>query len=919
MKTRKLILKYGIFLISFLVLLLSFNNLAYSAEEKGKIGRTEWNKAGDTLYTSLGSPYKADKAKEDILQVSGSLKETGEDCSHQTFFKEPICKKKDGYHSISLPGLDTWYGTPGAPQIPVKTVRLLIPYGQEAVRVKVIPGPTQEIEGKYLLEPTQKPVPISQLDKAELTLPDPEIYKSDNLYPSIPCGDAFIQRKRGYTILIVNLFPVEYRPKSRRIFYRPYMKVEVETASGQKTLLAQGINAVASIKVDHNIADEIQSIVDNPEAIKTYKKEVKAQALQAPLLSYEYVIITTNTLKSASGTYTLWDLLSAKEARGVTTKLVTVEDDVYPYYTGTDNQEKIRNFIIDYYNNYGTQYVLLVGQGSKGFEPNTYIPPRLFWVQSWPPPENREDTMPVDMYYGCLDGNFNNDGDGLYGEPTDGPGGGEVDLFAEVYVGRAPVETATEISNFVEKTLTYENSRINLSLPNAYMVGEYLWPNTYGKDYMLEIRDGSNTNGHTTVGFENSAYANFFDSKGIYDKDGTWSKYVLTSAINSELHILNHLGHCNYTYAMKLSTSDLAASLHNEDYFFAYSQGCMPGGFDTYDCFAEVITTMEYGAFAVVMNARYGWGMPKSTDGPSQYYNREFWDAFLGEDIVNIGRMNQDSKEDSVHKINQDCMRWCYYELNLFGDPELAIHTDDKVSLYITYPVGRSYIAGTVYIVGTAYTEEEETFDGYQLYYAPKDDPDNKQPIGDLSSIRVQDDLLGEWDTTSCPDGEYILTLKLFTTERDFECFVNYVIVANVNRPPAIETWQITDLPGDENHPAIYEDKIVWMDPRIPGNSYDIYMYDLFTDEETAITNDVRLQDRPDIYGDKIVWYEYLGAYADIYMYDIATGTKEQITYAIYNQVHPAIYEDKIVWQDYRYGNSDIYICTTSLRTRKYG
>jgi len=61
--------------------------------------------------------------------------------------------------------------------------------------------------------------------------------------------------------------------------------------------------------------------------------------------------------------------------------------------------------------------------------------------------------------------------------------------------------------------------------------------------------------------------------------------------------------------------------------------------------------------------------MGYSTDGPSQRFDRQFWDAPLGEGIFEIGRANQDSKEDNLWDINGGCIRWCYYELNLFGDP----------------------------------------------------------------------------------------------------------------------------------------------------------------------------------------------------------------------------------------------------------
>ena len=84
---------------------------------------------------------------------------------------------------------------------------------------------------------------------------------------------------------------------------------------------------------------------------------------------------------------------------------------------------------------------------------------------------------------------------------------------------------------------------------------------------------------------------------------------------------------------------------------------------------------MEHGAFAVIMNARYGWGRGNSTDGPSQRYDRPFWDAVLDQDIFQLAKANAYSKHFNASRINETCMRWCYYELNLFGDPELNIIT----------------------------------------------------------------------------------------------------------------------------------------------------------------------------------------------------------------------------------------------------
>jgi hypothetical protein len=131
---------------------------------------------------------------------------------------------------------------------------------------------------------------------------------------------------------------------------------------------------------------------------------------------------------------------------------------------------------------------------------------------------------------------------------------------------------------------------------------------------------------------------------------------------------------------MKMYNVDVDG-LTNDEHFFVYSQGCYSGSFDNrtttagsytdYDCIAEHFVAEANGAFAVIMNSRYGWGNRYTTDGPSQHFDREFFDAYFDEDMKNLGMINQDSKEDSAGYVSADPYgRWCCYQTNLFGDPQ---------------------------------------------------------------------------------------------------------------------------------------------------------------------------------------------------------------------------------------------------------
>lgn len=738
------------------------------------------------------------------------------------------------YKLVKIPELDI-YSIPGKPVLPFKTARILIPYGEEIEDIQVIPGDRNYL-GRFYIQPGQEAIPIDG-EETGPTPPDTSIYNSARPYPAKPFSEVGIQWKRGFQILILNLYPLEYIPKSMDVSWFGSLKVIVNTK--QAEINEEGLQR--GLVRDKEL---ISAIVDNPGRLSTFPPG--NPFLSAPPIlegEYDYVIITNEALKNASEP-NFQTLADWKESRGIKTTIVTVED-IYSNYSGDDNQEKIRNFIRDVYVNNGIEYVLLGGDadgGDVGGESgDNIVPVRGLWAWDY---DMDPPNIPSDLYYACLDGNYDYDGDGIYGEPNDGPDGGEVDLMAEVYVGRAPVDSAEELSNFVTKTISYEQSVGDPYLKEVWMVGELLWEEggcaaeeavnrsdvtnpegvlnsvrrfrdvafneeyvrlyyeyspdvkriliqepkllaelarlvvkhtpairyvagdkggkdikltetdidgvisfvekfkdevkgreekigaprvarmvalieefeeeanesedknfseafrssiysgmggnarlegeTWGADYKDEIKDGSCNCGYCTEGFRD-----VYDAHTLYDRDyegHDWPKSEVINIVNGNVHLINHLGHSNVNYVMKMNNDD-ADALTNSKYFFGYSQGCYAGSFDnrdapspygygdylSYDCIAEHLVTNPTGAFAFIANSRFGWGQKKSTNGPSQYYDRQFWDAIFNERIANLGKANQDSKEDNIGHISSGVMRFCYYEINLLGDPETPL------------------------------------------------------------------------------------------------------------------------------------------------------------------------------------------------------------------------------------------------------
>jgi len=622
------------------------------------------------------------------------------------------------FHHIDMEGLLT-IGRPGEPKLPMRGVSIIIPAGKRIRDCQLILGQKISMTGKYKVEPAPMPVPYSFEGTIEDIPPDEEIYSSDNLYPRHKAYKVNTQQMCGYKIATFKICPMEYKPYSRELSYYKSVALKVNFEDGTGGLESGYRNLPADMS-------RVAGLVSNPQDIASYGVLADALGYEGRggmgqpwhhvegainLVEpgeYQYVIITNEELSTANEydndptTFSFSDLCEEKNQRGITTNIVTREW-ICSTYNGNNCAEQIRNFIRDAYNNWETEYILLGGDGGDGGggcgggpdepcseDPASIIPAvTLFDDPSGDNPAlgNYQANIPSDIYYCCLDGSMNSDSDDIFGEIDDGgdiPGGsGDIDLLAEVYIGRAPVATPTEVSNFIRKTLMYRQGPWYVA--NTYMVGEHLGfggDAEYANISMEEIRLGSDAHGYSTRGF---AILSHLELNTLYDADhcgpqggcGGWEKRELMDIMDNGVHIINHLGHANVNYVMKMVNDDVDSLVNYNDHFFAYSQGCLPGAFEG-DCIAEHLVNNPTGAFAVVMNSRYGWGMGNSTAGPSQYFAREFWDAVFGEFKYRLGVANQDSKEDNLWNVYFECHRWCYLELNLFGDPELVFKFDTK-------------------------------------------------------------------------------------------------------------------------------------------------------------------------------------------------------------------------------------------------
>lgn len=617
-------------------------------------------------------------------------------------FSEPKIEEIHGetsvYHRVTLDSLPNTNDL-HKPRLPVQSVKVLLPLGRDVASVSVSYdeqyhlGSNYHVETGQPLPPVNKETPLSEKNTNTICSSHLNFYSIVGTY-----------KCRGYPILFINLYPVTYDGVTGDLFYTPHLTLEVYTKESEMKTPVRGLERDKRL---------IESIVDNPTYLTTYNA-VKSSCTD----TINYIIITNEELANSGLEDNFQYLLQSKIDKGLSAAIYTVEEIINnpeysvngtwgdnnpdnPFYESeitenyqlfNDTQAKIRNFIRYAHMMLGVDYVLLGGDADVDDEDENIIPVRgLFANESGLPLftsslilDEEEADLPSDVYYACLNGNFNYDEDSHFGECADRNDVADVDeadLLSEVYVGRACVDSDEEVAYFVMKTLHYEASDEEPYLKKVLMVGEYLgFPgiSAYGgnyKDLVIPLIP------------EN------YNVETLYDRDlpNHWTKYDIMEILNNATpHIINHDGHSYYGYNLKMINKDVD-SLMNTDYFFIYSHGCMAGGFDNpdgYDCIAEHYTVeTPCGAFAVIMNARYGLGSENNLDSPSLALDKSFFKALFTENLRELGRANHYSKEDNIWHIDENGIRWVYYETNLLGDPELAIKDPEPlhIDLFVNF------------------------------------------------------------------------------------------------------------------------------------------------------------------------------------------------------------------------------------------
>ncbi len=528
----------------------------------------------------------------------------------------------------------------GKPILPCWSFTLVIPQGMKVGQVRVTEDGITSIKAEYLPYPAQPPVPLSASELPPFVSPEREIYEGTQPWPEERYWISPVGIKSGFRLVNIVIYPVRYDPVSGSYLLSQNMKIEVvyepDPAAGFSSLTAKQLQLFSAA---------VRSIVINPEDVSRFAPQTRP----ADFGTYDYVIITNSTLEPY-----FQRLLNWRKRLGYS-GIIRTTSWINSNYSGRDLPEKIRNFIRDYFNNYGTMWVLLGGD-------TAVVPARRARATC----AGEIGNIPCDLYYVDLQYSWDSNNDNIFGQY----GVDTTDLYYDLYVGRASVDDTNQVKTFVNKVITHESNPPTDYLRRILLVSGYLWSNydeTQSNDSIANITPS----GWSDVYIENPG-----------------NTTMVRDSLNHGFQFCHMVGHGNdygiyHNSIAYYSTSVISGHNNGSRVGLINSIACYPGNFEYNDCLAEATHNCATGgALSVIMNSRYGWGTPPVL-GPSEKLDIRFYDYFFNHDTMPIALTHAESKEVYRGWANggEGAWRWCYFELNYFGDPLQLMYENVPVQL----------------------------------------------------------------------------------------------------------------------------------------------------------------------------------------------------------------------------------------------
>ena len=622
----------------------------------------------------------------------------------------------DGSAVLAMPGAGKLI-EPSAPELLRSDLTLLVPADLVVGDVEIVPLQTRLVD---LPAPLREGGPLFT-DRGD-AIAVGRLTSDGAAFPSVWGEYGGTNVMRGYRLLSFTIYPARALGEKgdRRqleVLERYEVRIKGET-------LPAGDIAIRKRQVPGERArmeNFLRDICVNPGAISGYSRDpgepvIAATAAfdptQTPSMSgsrVSYLVITSAEMEPE-----FQRLADHRTALGMPAVVRTIEWIDENYRHGVDLQETIRHFIREAYEKWGIEYVLLGGDSDV-------LPPRL--ARSTFYPLNGETFIPSDLYFSCLDGNWNDNGDDVFGAAagTIYTPGDDCDLINEVFLGRVPSSTAAEAGAWVDKALVYETQPAGTTYTGrALLAAEVLFwneddtePTMDGADFAEALVDD------IFEPLSDLEYIRLYESYAETDTNDVLlypgslpeSRAAVVDSLNSgNFAILNQIGH-GYFFNMSVGSGNItvtdADAGYNDGYpFLIYALNCASAAFD-YSCVLErYVLDPDGGAVAAIGSVR------ETFPTLSNDFQYEFFNSLIVDGTSRLGELMMMSRLPFIGgaAINS-VYRWTVLNYTLLGDPATPIWTGPVQGVDVTAPTalnaGDQFVPVTVNVGGAPFAGAE--------------------------------------------------------------------------------------------------------------------------------------------------------------------------------------------------------------------
>ncbi|MFC2099012.1 C25 family cysteine peptidase [Bacteroidota bacterium] len=575
---------------------------------------------------------------------------------------------KDGFTRI-IPHKRAYHYPQGnnMPALPLIEISVLVPPGAELENYSF------RCERELVKENVnlaRAPVPIPSSGMIESKTGHQE-FDGSYAYEAVSYVSTMIQR--GYTWFSFNYSPFEYDGNSGKLTFVRKVILDLEYKVSPK--------GIQILRPDPVLAGYLKEKFVNPHDLSRFYPEDQEYGLKLKSSPdrVDYLIVTTEEFKQA-----FQPLLDWKTRKGLKSNLVTVEE-IEETYDHPNIQLKIKHYLYDNYLDHGLKWVLMGGDADVVPVQGCYsiVDMTESVIEEW--------SIPTDLFYACFDGRL--DWNSVEDEKIGQVHWDVYDLNPEVYISRLPLNTPTQVEDFVRKTIRYETDPpLEDFFDRMLLTGVKF----------LRRWDGYSDSHHRSEKFYDTYLKDKWRGKKIkfYDTGSDFPSgagYDVTSRnlstqLNSGFGFFHFCGHGNTHYlvmeqGIEFNTTDVLG-LENTAPGIIMANSCHVNAFDSIDpCLSEAFLRNPVGGgIAFFGSSRFGFDNPMESDdlGPSMVYNASFARYLFRksnpEEWKTFAEVAARAKSDLIASGSSGgANAYLQYAINPMGDPELPLYSADPL------------------------------------------------------------------------------------------------------------------------------------------------------------------------------------------------------------------------------------------------